>query len=422
MVDIIRKIYDADRKIDAYSPLLGKCEMTTDGKTIRIGGKGGAFTLDKCGRMNADGECLVFPDNWRKCWDFWQIRIMKPGDIVCCEEENKTVIVARDPDECEKKMWVYDVYGNHYETPARHTRFASAAEKACFIETFKTNGFSWDGKDICVHRVNLSDGAWYVCTGVPKIPGSRYTVGKAYMFRDAGFRDDSGRLFGFGGDGDTPNLFRPWTEDDAKAGDILVDAYTRTPFIASGKTEDGRPCAAAGVNPVTGEFSRDCKADRKWSDNPSEPARPEEIVELMADMHRAHMVWDASVRQVLEFGVGSRIKYNGGKFRVTGFDDTTIFVCSPEPDGDSPTGISYSADISLDRYTIDELKPFDKVLVRNGKFAWTASLFSHVNKDYTASIYVCVNGNTYSQCVPYNETTAHLVGTTDSYYGEYKTW
>lgn len=422
MVDIIRKIYDADRKIDAYSPLLGKCEMTTDGEIIRISGKDGAFTLDKCGRMNKEGECLVFPDILRKHWDFWQIRILKPGDVVYCEDENKTVIVAHEPDECEKKMWVYDVYGSHYETPARHTRFASAAEKAVFLKTFSANGFSWDGKDICVHRVNLSDGAWYVCTGVPKIPGSRYTVGKAYMFCDTGFRDDSGKLFEFGGDGETPNLFRPWTEEDAKAGDILVDAYTRTPFIASGKTEDGRPCAVAGVNPVTGEFYKDCEADRKWSDNPSEPARPEEIGELMADMHRAHMVWDASVQQVLEFGVGSKIKYNGERFRVTGFDETTISVSSLEPDDDSPTGISYSADISLDRYTVDELKPFDRVLVRTGISVWAASLFSHISKDYSTNIYVCVNGNAYSQCVPYNDMTAHLLGTSDGYYGEYKTW
>lgn len=60
------------------------------------------------------------------------------------------------------------------------------------------------------------------------------------------------------------------------------------------------------------------------------------------------------------------------------------------------------------------LKPFDKVLVRDtDEQAWCANYFSHYKND-PAYFYVCING-IYHYCIPYNEHTAHLLGTTDPY-------
>ena len=60
------------------------------------------------------------------------------------------------------------------------------------------------------------------------------------------------------------------------------------------------------------------------------------------------------------------------------------------------------------------LKPFDKVLVRDtDEQAWCANYFSHYKND-PDYIYVCINGS-YHYCIPYNEHTAHLLGTTDPY-------
>lgn len=60
-----------------------------------------------------------------------------------------------------------------------------------------------------------------------------------------------------------------------------------------------------------------------------------------------------------------------------------------------------------------EFKPFDKVLVRDVTDAnWTVNLFSHMqNKDLP---YACVC-STWRYCIPYNEETAHLVGTNKPY-------
>lgn len=60
------------------------------------------------------------------------------------------------------------------------------------------------------------------------------------------------------------------------------------------------------------------------------------------------------------------------------------------------------------------LKPFDKVLVRDtDEQAWCANYFSHYKND-PDYFYVCINGS-YHYCIPYNEHTAHLLGTTDPY-------
>ncbi|MGN0966399.1 MAG: hypothetical protein ACI4OP_02220 [Candidatus Coprovivens sp.] len=56
-------------------------------------------------------------------------------------------------------------------------------------------------------------------------------------------------------------------------------------------------------------------------------------------------------------------------------------------------------------------KPFDKVLVRDSDNGiWKCSLFSCMNDD---SYYPYDTVSTmYAQCIPYNEETEHLVGTT----------
>ena len=65
------------------------------------------------------------------------------------------------------------------------------------------------------------------------------------------------------------------------------------------------------------------------------------------------------------------------------------------------------------KFNPSTLKPFDKVLVRDDSLEyWEAQLFSHIIKDEIHFPYVCTNdSNRY--CIPYNDDTKHLVGTTD---------
>ena len=61
-----------------------------------------------------------------------------------------------------------------------------------------------------------------------------------------------------------------------------------------------------------------------------------------------------------------------------------------------------------------EFKPFDKVLGRNEKGdVWEAELFSHY-REKSQYPFCCIGFNR-KYCIPYNEETAHLLGTTDDW-------
>lgn len=59
------------------------------------------------------------------------------------------------------------------------------------------------------------------------------------------------------------------------------------------------------------------------------------------------------------------------------------------------------------------LKAFDRVLTRDDSSAiWRCQLFSHIIKNEGNYPYLCIS-DTYKYCIPYNDDTKHLVGTTE---------
>lgn len=61
-------------------------------------------------------------------------------------------------------------------------------------------------------------------------------------------------------------------------------------------------------------------------------------------------------------------------------------------------------------------KPFDRVITRNAADdVWTANIFSHMDSHGEYVTIACVGGYTY--CLPYNEDTAKLIGTTNNWKG-----
>lgn len=80
--------------------------------------------------------------------------------------------------------------------------------------------------------------------------------------------------------------------------------------------------------------------------------------------------------------------------------------------------------LNKERFDPKTLKVFDRVLVRFDCGAWSATLFSHLidsrfaNKKY--NIICC--GSVFGYCIPYNDDTKHLVGTTDEAPLFYRYW
>lgn len=60
-------------------------------------------------------------------------------------------------------------------------------------------------------------------------------------------------------------------------------------------------------------------------------------------------------------------------------------------------------------YDISNFKPFDKVLVRqDNSCTWGASFFGRYG-----GMFMCCNNACFIQCIPFNDDTKHLLGTTD---------
>lgn len=65
-----------------------------------------------------------------------------------------------------------------------------------------------------------------------------------------------------------------------------------------------------------------------------------------------------------------------------------------------------------------ELKPFDKVLVRDGKNEiWEPAFFFRNLSHLNVYNYQTVGGESRVYCIPFNEETAKLIGTTDDWEG-----
>lgn len=77
-----------------------------------------------------------------------------------------------------------------------------------------------------------------------------------------------------------------------------------------------------------------------------------------------------------------------------------------------------------DKFDPKTLKPFDKVLTKFDGGCWAINLFSHIEGtgyEYNTLFFVC-NGTLVKFCIPYNDDTKHLIGTTEEAPEYYRYW
>ena len=74
-----------------------------------------------------------------------------------------------------------------------------------------------------------------------------------------------------------------------------------------------------------------------------------------------------------------------------------------------------------DKFDPKTLKPFDKVLVRDEGEYWDCDFFSYISNRNIHHPYVTI-ASCYDFCIPYNDDTKHLVGTTDEAPEYYRYW
>ena len=77
-----------------------------------------------------------------------------------------------------------------------------------------------------------------------------------------------------------------------------------------------------------------------------------------------------------------------------------------------------------ERFDPKTLKPFDKVLLRRGNLKWIPSFFGKIIQELSGEISVIelISRNRWEMCIPYNDETKSLAGTTDDCPEYYKWW
>ena len=144
------------------------------------------------------------------------------------------------------------------------------------------------------------------------------------------------------------------------------------------------------------------------------------LVEILKDCPEGTKLYSPIIGEV-EF---KRIKYceypivtcskNGN--RILSFTKEGLFFSEGEcimlfPSKDQRDWSKFK--IKKPKFDPKTLHPFDKVLVKYLKDDyWSCDLFSNITKDGKIYPYLCVSG-VYKYCIPYNDDTKHLVGTTD---------
>lgn len=79
--------------------------------------------------------------------------------------------------------------------------------------------------------------------------------------------------------------------------------------------------------------------------------------------------------------------------------------------------------LKKERFDPKTLKPFDRILFKNSSIdIWACSLFSHhIKKDEAFPFFTCT-GYAIKYCIPYNDDTKHLVGTSQEAPEYYRYW
>ena len=81
--------------------------------------------------------------------------------------------------------------------------------------------------------------------------------------------------------------------------------------------------------------------------------------------------------------------------------------------------------VPVKKFDPKDFKPFDKVLLREGYgFKWYPTFLENILKEPSGkySAVELINGCKWDMCIPYNEETKHLCGTTYDCPEFYKWW
>lgn len=121
----------------------------------------------------------------------------------------------------------------------------------------------------------------------------------------------------------------------------------------------------------------------------------------------------------LKTGLTEKITSNGKLL------DLSDVECTLFPSRDQRDWSKFSVPwYKKDKFDPKTLKPFDKVITKFSDYPWKCDIFSYYRgrENKIIACYCTSEDYVYDRCIPYNDDTKHLIGTTDEAPEYYRYW
>ena len=190
---------------------------------------------------------------------------------------------------------------------------------------------------------------------------------------------------------------------------------------------------------VSGFCSGEYRTDKKRvifveaKDEQPQDEQPQELnlCEILKDCPEGTVFWSDNYGKVKFIKIDPRFEEPILTRRIDGYTASYTkegwhSICFPAncllwPSRDCRDWTKFTAPwLKKEKFDPKTLKPFDRVLIKD--VIWNAGIFSHYNKNVCYYSCECVGGTITKYCIPYNDDTKHLVGTTDEAPEYYRYW
>ena len=141
MTDIAELLLDAPTGIKLYCPIWGEVVFQGISDDINVVTDKGVF--DGYGRKDANGECLLFPSRKRHDWKEWQKDLLKPNDVVSCDEG----VFLYAGTVHYNVLSTYNMVaadGKQLLLPVENCLYATTREAEKFFKAMRSNGLQWN--------------------------------------------------------------------------------------------------------------------------------------------------------------------------------------------------------------------------------------------------------------------------------------
>ena len=402
-----------------------------------------SFYLTKEGYLYTmpNSKCIIFPKG-KTTWEgFVPPCKFKDGDICYIKTEAFEYIFIFKNSKDDKRIQAYTGLSNYgfYANgnpvceikEVKEIRFTTNDEKTRLFNAIKNNGYHWNSETKTLEKLvklefKIND--WVVFNNHPE-------KGSIYQVKDTHNYEYTLRHI-LGGSISVPfskvDMFRRWTINDAKDGDVLFhsDSASNGIFIFKEIVQRGTSqkiichCDYDSEDGFClGENHTCCWTDSKIL----HPATKEQRDLLFQKIKEAGYKWNSETKTLEKlikpiFKTGNKVRnknnhnivftitsleedyYSAGASKALWFDDQDKYELVP------------------DKFNITTLKPFDKVLVRDtDKRRWDIHFYEGYDNEDKTYPYRTLGGMKYKQCIPY-EGNEHLIGLIKDCDDYYKSW